>query len=139
MKIGGGVPYGTVSAGDAGPAEDMAGESDPDRHALRQAVLDSPNISIIVTDKSGLIQVFPLGAEIMLGYAAAEIVGKVTPVGLCSPNDLTLRAEAFNLEYSTSIASGFEALVFKASRGVKDISVGVEPCKRLPVANAFSG
>ena len=42
--------------------------------ALQQAVLTSPRFSIIATDEHGIIQVFNVGAERMLGYAASEVV-----------------------------------------------------------------
>src|SRR5438046_8213578 len=57
----------------------------------------------------------------MLGYAAAEVMDTVTPAALSDPEELIARAQALSVELGTTIAPGFEALVFKASRGIEDI------------------
>src|SRR5216684_3420247 len=68
-----------------------------------------------------VIQVFNVGAERMLGYAAAEVVDKITPADISDPQEVIARAKALSLELATTITPGFEALVFKASRGIEDI------------------
>src|ERR1035438_4578984 len=57
----------------------------------------------------------------MLGYAAADVLNKITPAAISDPHELIARAKALSLELEASIAPGFEALVFKASRGIEDI------------------
>src|SRR6202165_4533551 len=57
----------------------------------------------------------------MLGYTAAEVMNTITPAELSDPEELVARATALSLEFATPIAPGFEALVFKASRGIEDI------------------
>ena len=57
----------------------------------------------------------------MLGYVASEVVNTITPAEISDPQELIIRASALSLEFSTPIAPGFEALVFKASRGIEDI------------------
>src|SRR5579862_9978783 len=47
--------------------------------ALQSAILNSANFSSIATDEQGVIQLFNVGAERMLGYAASEVVDKITP------------------------------------------------------------
>ncbi len=89
--------------------------------ALQRAILNSANFSSIATDAKGVIQIFNVGAERMLGYAAAEVVNTITPAELSDPQELIARAAALSLEFGTPIAPGFEALVFKASRGIEDI------------------
>jgi len=89
--------------------------------ALQRAILESPNFSSIATDARGVIQVFNVGAERMLGYKASEVVDRITPADLSDPLELVARAKALSLELGTTIAPGFEALVFKASRGIEDI------------------
>jgi signal transduction histidine kinase/ActR/RegA family two-component response regulator len=89
--------------------------------ALQTAILNSANFSSIATDDKGVIQLFNVGAERMLGYAAADVMNRVTPADLSDPQELILRAEALSAEFATAIAPGFEALVFKASRGIEDI------------------
>lgn len=89
--------------------------------ALQRAILESPNFSSIATDARGVIQVFNVGAERMLGYEASEVVDRITPADLSDPIEIVARAEALSIELGTPIAPGFEALVFKASRGIQDI------------------
>ncbi len=89
--------------------------------ALQKAIFDSANFSSIATDAKGVIQIFNVGAERMLGYTAAEVMNKITPADISDPVELIARAEALSEELGTSITPGFEALVFKASRGIEDI------------------
>ena len=89
--------------------------------ALQRAIFNSANFSSIATDAKGVIQIFNVGAERMLGYTAAEVMNKITPADLSDPQELIARAAALSLEFATPIAPGFEALVFKASRGIEDI------------------
>jgi PAS domain S-box-containing protein len=89
--------------------------------ALQNAIFNSANFSCIATDASGVIQLFNVGAERMLGYAAAEVVNKITPAELSDPQEVIERAKALSLELGTTIQPGFEALVYKASRGIEDI------------------
>jgi len=89
--------------------------------ALQNAIFNSANFSSIATDAKGVIQIFNVGAERMLGYAAADVINKVTPADISDPQEVIARAEALSVELSTPITPGFEALVFKASRGIEDI------------------
>jgi PAS domain S-box-containing protein len=89
--------------------------------ALQSAIFNSANFSMIATDAKGVIQIFNVGAERMLGYEAADVVNRVTPAYFSDPGELISRATALSLEYGTRIAPGFETLVFKASRGIEDI------------------
>jgi PAS domain S-box-containing protein len=89
--------------------------------ALQNAILNSANFSSIATDEKGVIQIFNVGAERMLGYSAAEVLNKITPADISDPQEVIARAQALSVELSTPISPGFEALVFKASRGIEDI------------------
>src|SRR5471030_2703055 len=89
--------------------------------ALQDAIFNSANFSSIATDAQGVIQIFNVGAERMLGYKAAEVVDKITPANISDPTELLARAASLSLEFDTTITPGFEALVFKASRGIEDI------------------
>jgi len=88
--------------------------------ALQNAILNSANFSIIATDEKGIIQVFNVGAERMLGYQAAEVVDRISPSDIHDPQEVTARAQALSVELQTPIAPGFEALAFKASREIED-------------------
>ncbi|WP_295427183.1 PAS domain S-box protein [uncultured Thiodictyon sp.] len=89
--------------------------------ALQDAIFNSANFSSIATDAQGVIQIFNVGAERMLGYAAADVVNKITPADISDPQEVVARAKALSAELETPITPGFEALVFKASRGIEDI------------------
>ena len=89
--------------------------------ALQNAIFNSANFSSIATDAKGVIQIFNVGAERMLGYAAADVMNKITPADISDPQEVIARAKALSVELETQIEPGFEALVFKASRGIEDI------------------
>ncbi len=89
--------------------------------ALQNAIFNSANFSSIATDEKGVIQIFNVGAERMLGYTAIEVMNKITPADISDPQELISRAKALSVELATPITPGFEALVFKASRGIEDI------------------
>jgi len=88
--------------------------------ALQNAILTSANFSIIATDEKGIIQLFNTGAERMLGYPAAEVVNRFSPSDIHDPQEVVTRAGALSLELGTLITPGFEALAYKASRGIED-------------------
>ena len=89
--------------------------------ALQNAIITSANFSIIATDEKGIIQLFNVGAERMLGYLAAEVVNRINPSDIHDPREVMARAESLSIELDTPVAPGFEALAYKASRGIEDI------------------
>lgn len=89
--------------------------------ALQSAIFNSANFSSIATDEKGVIQIFNVGAERMLGYTAAEVMNTITPADISDPQEVIARAKALSAELGTTITPGFEALVFKAARGIEDI------------------
>jgi PAS domain S-box-containing protein len=89
--------------------------------ALQNAIFNSANFSSIATDEKGVIQIFNVGAERMLGYAAVDVVNRITPADISDPQEVIARAVALSAELATTISPGFQALVFKASRGIEDI------------------
>ena len=88
---------------------------------MQSAIFNSANFSSIATDERGVIQIFNVGAERMLGYTAAEVMNKITPADISDPQEVIARAKSLSVELGTPITPGFEALVFKASRGIEDI------------------
>ncbi|MEO7031825.1 MAG: ATP-binding protein [Herbaspirillum sp.] len=90
-------------------------------NTLQYAIFNSANFSCIATDAQGVIQIFNVGAERMLGYLAQDVVDQITPAGISDAQEVIARAAALSLELGTPITPGFEALVFKASRGIEDI------------------
>ena len=91
------------------------------QNAIFNSIFNSANFSSIATDAKGVIQIFNVGAERMLGYAAADVMNKITPADISDPKEVIARAKALSVELGTPITPGFEALVFKASRGIEDI------------------
>jgi PAS domain S-box-containing protein len=89
--------------------------------ALQDAIFNSAYFSSIATDERGVIQIFNVGAERMLGYAAVDVVNRITPADISDPQELITRAATLSAELETPITPGFEALVFKASRGIEDM------------------
>jgi PAS domain S-box-containing protein len=89
--------------------------------ALQDAIFNSENFSSIATDAQGVIQIFNVGAERMLGYVAADVVDKLTPAMISDRAELIARALALSEELGVEIRPGFEAMVFKARRGIEDI------------------
>ncbi|MGD0774182.1 MAG: PAS domain S-box protein [Candidatus Solibacter sp.] len=115
-----------VISGDAARTRDVITEVSREEAllktgALQNAIFNSANFSSIATDEKGVIQIFNVGAERMLGYAAADVVNKITPADISDPLELIARAVALSAELATTITPGFQALVFKASRGIEDI------------------
>jgi len=110
-----------VSEGTSNTAPKLAEEALLKAGALQSAIFNSANFSSIATDAKGVIQIFNVGAERMLGYTAAEVMNKITPADISDPEEVIARAKALSVELGTTIMPGFEALVFKASRGIEDI------------------
>jgi PAS domain S-box-containing protein len=111
----------TDAAIKAGVTEMLRQETLLKTGALQNAIFNSANFSSIATDAKGVIQIFNVGAERMLGYAALEVLNKITPADISDPQEVIARAKTLSIELGTKIEPGFEALVFKASRGIEDI------------------
>jgi PAS domain S-box-containing protein len=121
------VPHtssGSTAAADEHRPMDSAGEiarqAAFQTETLQHAILDSASFAIIATDAKGIIQLFNIGAERLLGYCAADVVDKFTPSDIHDPQEVIARAEGLSVEFATTIAPGFGALAFKASRGIED-------------------
>ncbi len=84
------------------------------RNALTDAILENAGYAIIATDTAGGITVFNRTAERMLGYAAAEMVGKRTPAVFHRESEVVERAAEFSRELGVPIEPGFEVFVAKA-------------------------
>ena len=116
-----GIIIGYLLIGTDNTARKQAEEALIKAGALQNAIFNSANFSSIATDAKGVIQIFNVGAEKMLGYEAADVMNKITPADISDPQEVITRAQALSDELSTPITPGFEALVFKASRGIEDI------------------
>jgi PAS domain S-box-containing protein len=121
LRDGQGAIIGYLLIGTDNTARKQAEEALLKAGALQSAIFNSANFSSIATDAKGVIQIFNVGAERMLGYTAAEVMNKITPADISDPEEVIARAKALSVELGTTITPGFEALVFKASRGIEDI------------------
>tara|TARA_R110001583_G_scaffold3967_10_gene23960 strand:- start:26744 stop:28903 length:2160 start_codon:yes stop_codon:yes gene_type:complete len=90
--------------------------------SLQNAIFNSSHFSSIVTDDKGVIQIFNVGAERMLGYRATDVTNKLTPADIFDSEELRAKAKALSVELNIPIATDFEALVYKANGSVEDIS-----------------
>ncbi|HEX8912156.1 MAG TPA: EAL domain-containing protein [Humisphaera sp.] len=84
--------------------------------AQLQAVLDSATgVSVVAATPDGTITLFNRGAERLLGYAAAEMVGRCTPAVFHDPAEVDRRAAELTAELGRPVA-GFAAFVAVAER-----------------------
>ncbi len=89
--------------------------------SLQNAIFNSANFVSVATDAKGVIQIFNVGAQRMLGYTADDVVNKVVPGFMHDPDEINARAAALSAEFGKNIKPGFEAMVYKASRGIEDV------------------
>jgi PAS domain S-box-containing protein len=87
---------------------------------LQKALLASATLPVMVTDATGTVQLFNVGAERMLGYAAVDVVDKMKLSDMHDPREILLRAQAMSQEFDTVIAADFDALACRAMRGIDD-------------------
>ncbi len=85
--------------------------------SLQQAILDGANYTIISTTIDGTILAFNAAAERLLGYTAAEVIGRITPAIIHDPKEVVQRAQELSQELEVTIEPGFEVFVAKARRG----------------------
>lgn len=91
-----------------------------DPQARLLAVLDAATeVSIIATDLEGTITVFNRGAEWMLAYEAAEMIGKHTLLILHLPSEVEARGRELSEYYGRAI-EGFNVLVEEVRRGTHE-------------------
>lgn len=88
--------------------------------SLQRAILDSANYTIVSTTPDGTICTFNAAAERYLGYAAAEVVGKTTPLRFHDSREVFRRAQELSQELGIPIDPRFEVFVAKARRGEVD-------------------
>ena len=81
------------------------------KKALDDVFSASSEVSVIATDLDGLITIFNVGAENLLGYSAEEIVGKHTTSIIHSPEETEKLSQELSEEFGRPI-TGFE--IFKA-------------------------
>jgi PAS domain S-box-containing protein len=88
--------------------------------SLWRVMLDSGDYTMIATTPDGIIRDFNAAAERLLGYTAADVVGKVTPATFHDSVEMVARARVLSEELGQQVAPDFEVLVIKARRGGSD-------------------
>ncbi|QJR35426.1 response regulator [Gemmatimonas groenlandica] len=89
--------------------------------ALQSAIFNSANFASIATDVAGVIQIFSVGAERMLGYDATAVLKQRSPVDFMDAAALQWLATERSMELGVSVLPGFGVLVCHASRGHEDV------------------
>lgn len=83
------------------------------RSFFRSVIDSSSMVSIVATDREGMITLFNPGAERMLGYASSEMVGKRSAADLHLPEEVEERGAALSAEYGRPVEN-FEIFTLKA-------------------------
>jgi diguanylate cyclase (GGDEF)-like protein/PAS domain S-box-containing protein len=81
------------------------------QRALRLVEQRTTQVAIIATDLRGVINTFNPGAEQMLGYSSADVVGHMTLENLHLPRELSARAAELSARYGKSIPTCHAMLV----------------------------
>ena len=108
--------------------------------ALQNAIFNSANFSSIATDEKGVIQLFNVGAERMLGYAAIEVVDKITPADISDPQEVIARAKALSLELATPDHAGLRGAGLQGlARHRGHLRADLHPQRRQPLSGGRLG
>lgn len=85
------------------------------------AILNASEFSMIATELDGTIKEFNRGAELLLGYKAAEVVGKASIAIFHVLDEVVKRSEALTIELGERVEPGLATFVAKACKsGVAD-------------------
>lgn len=87
-------------------------------NALQRAILEQAAYAIIATTPEGIITTFNPAAERLLGYSAAEMIGRQTPAVFHLEEEVVVRAREFSRELGECIEPGFEVFVAKSRRNI---------------------
>lgn len=85
------------------------------RKFLSDVLAAASEVSIIATDRDGLITNFNVGAERMVGYSAAEMVGRQSPAILHLPAEVAARGAALGSQFGQPV-EGFRVFVVMPER-----------------------
>jgi diguanylate cyclase (GGDEF)-like protein/PAS domain S-box-containing protein len=104
--------------------------------ALQEAIYNCAHFSSIATNAEGIIQTFNVGAERMLGYTAEEVINTLSLTDISDPQEIIEHEQLLSIESNTNGKPGFQALVYRAPRGIEEIQTLIYIRKdgsRLPV------
>lgn len=83
---------------------------------LQHAILNGANHFIVATDNRGIINSYNRAAERMLGYPAAEVIGRFTPALFHDPGEMAWRAAELSAKLGRALSSPFEMFALDASQ-----------------------
>jgi PAS domain-containing protein len=109
LRDGQGGIIGYLLIGTDNTARKQAEEALLKAGALQNAIFNSATFSSIATDEKGVIQLFNVGAERMLGYTALEVVDKITPADISDPQEVIARAKELSLRALHSDHAGLRS------------------------------
>jgi PAS domain S-box-containing protein len=87
---------------------------------LQNAILGSTDYGIVATDRKGIVHTFNSAAERLLGYAAAEVIGKATPMLWRDPLEIAERAELLSRKLGKPVRPTFEVVEKKIESDMID-------------------
>jgi PAS domain-containing protein len=80
---------------------------------LQKAILNCADYGIVATNLEGTVQTFNPAAEHMLGYSAAEVVNKATPMLWRDPQEVAERAQELSSKLGVPVDAGFDIIAKK--------------------------
>jgi PAS domain S-box-containing protein len=87
--------------------------------AIQRAIVNDAACAIIATDLEGIITFFNPAAEQLLGWSAAELVGKHTAVQFLLPGELAAHARRLAKKLGRPVEPGFGAFVAEVRAGLR--------------------
>ncbi|MCK0131294.1 PAS domain S-box protein [Flavobacteriaceae bacterium F08102] len=81
---------------------------------LQNLLAATTHVSIIETDLTGIVRKFNKGAENLLGYTAAEVIGTLNVGLLHDPLEVEQRSQELSAEFKKEI-KGFDVFIYKTS------------------------
>ncbi len=87
---------------------------------VQNAILGSSSYAIIALDPKGYVRTFNPAAERMLGYSAAEVIGKATPMLWRDPAEVAAQAEKISRELGRPVKPGIEIITGKTVQVTAD-------------------
>ena len=81
---------------------------------LNETVLAHATHCVISADPQGLIEMFSRGAEVLLGYKATEVIGRLSVLALHDAAEVRARAAELSVELGREIAPDFEVFAHRA-------------------------
>ncbi|KFA05632.1 histidine kinase [Xanthomonas vasicola pv. musacearum NCPPB 2005] len=108
---------------------------------LQRAILAHAGYAIIATDSSGFVTLFNPAAEKLLGYSAAEVIGRRKASQFIEQDELQARAHMLADQTGTPVAHTLEAIAALTSLGRSDTSEWTyvsHDGRRLPVLLTLS-